>query len=305
MLFPRQARDDSDFDRSLSFFQELLRPENRWSLAEEYPLAFDRSHASQLFLKEIDGELLAGLATLERRIEIAQGQRAKALFVGSVVTHPKARMKGYQRELFHAVEEYAEKLEFDFIVLWSSQIQFYERLGFRLGGLQATWGSAHSQQLSDSQKEVRVGSTQDVPLTEELYLSFKRKPFRVERSFEDMQRLWMIPHMTVACTAEAYALVGKGEDFHHICHEWAGPSEDVLNCFDALRKNDGGLRILSPGIVHSEEEHQVVRSLEKASFEPRLEYLGLFYSINPAFKLSGLDPQKLDYPFFIWGLDSI
>ncbi len=305
VLFPRQITDVSEFDRALVFFQGLLRPEQQWNLADEYPLAFDRSKPEQMFLKDINSELQAGLVTLERRIEIAQGQKAKALFVGSVVTHPNARLKGYQRELFHAVEEYAEKSEFDFLVLWSSQIQFYEKLGFRLGGLQATWGSANSQQLAHSQMKVQVGSTKTIPFTPSFFTSFEKRSFRVDRSFDEMKRLWEIPQMTVACTENAYALVGKGEDFHNICHEWAGPAEEVLNCFDALRKNDPTLRILSPGVVHTDDEATVIRSLEQSNFEPRLEYLGLFYAINPAFKLSGLDPQKLDYPFFIWGLDSI
>lgn len=67
MLFPRQIKDVSEFDKALGFFQNLLRPEQRWNLADEYPLAFDRSKPEQMFLKDVNSELQAGLVTLERR----------------------------------------------------------------------------------------------------------------------------------------------------------------------------------------------------------------------------------------------
>jgi thiosulfate reductase cytochrome b subunit len=51
------------------------------------------------------------------------------MFVGSVVTDPEFRNRGFQRTLFNSAEEVAERLGIDVIVLWSNQLEFYQKLG--------------------------------------------------------------------------------------------------------------------------------------------------------------------------------
>jgi hypothetical protein len=152
---------------------------------------------------------------------------------------------------------------------------------------------------------VEFRPTSEVEFTEKLFKAFDLKRFRVRRSFEEMRLLWNIPQMRVATTENAYALYGKGEDFQNVIHEWAGPGDEVLACFEAIRRMNPQVKILSPGVLHTQEEREVIHGLELASFESRLEYLGLFKVISNRLDAAGLSPEDLRYPFFIWGLDSI
>lgn len=248
---------------------------------------------------------MAGLGVLERRIEVEEGREGRFYFVGSVVTHPSARLQGHQRELFQAVDTLAEKDGIDGIVLWSSQIGFYEKLGFFLGGLQATWTPTHQRPLAKAALPVKVLKSPESDFTAKLYRAHEMRRCAVRRSFEEMRLLWKIPEMTIATTGEAYALLGKGEDFQNVIHEWAGPADHVLACIDALRSINPQARILSPGVLHSDDEARVVSSFEQESFECRLEYLGLFKPLSNLFDRASMDPATLKFPFFIWGLDSI
>jgi GNAT superfamily N-acetyltransferase len=305
VVFPQAVKTKDRYQSALKFFEEHLRADSECRLEDEYPLAFHASQLDHIFVSHVKAEHLAGLVTLERSIEYQRHSHLRALFVGSVVTAPKARQQGLQRQLFHAIEEASEQWGIDVIVLWSSQIEFYKKLGFDLGGLQASWFASFPGTLAEKSTAVRVGSTIDIPFSSKFFESFSKKIFCVQRTENEMQRLWQIPKMLVACTGNAYALVGKGEDFQGVCHEWAGPADEVLACIDALRERVANLRILSPGIVHTPDENGVVEALERASFECRLEYLGLFKTVSDRVKMADLSPEDLKLPFFIWGLDSI
>lgn len=304
-MFPQPVRDDLEYARTLEFFDHLLRDGSPCRLEDEYPLVFDASKRDQLFVLRQDGKIQAGLGTLVREIEVERNTWIKVLFIGSVVTDPDFRNRGLQRGLFHGVEEAAERHGIDALVLWSNQLEFYQKLGFNLGGLQASWKPQFRIPIGVAGHDVEVRETCEVPLTQVWFNAFDQKSFRVRRTFEEMKLLWEIPQMKVAYTKNAYALYGKGEDFQQVCHEWAGPGEEVLACLEALRRLNPELKILSPGVVHTNDESEVVNGLELASFESRLEYLGLFKVISDRIDKAGLSPEDLRYPFFIWGLDSI
>ena len=300
---------EEDYPVTLRFFEDLLRKDSACHLEQEYPLVFNKSRRHQIFvLKSAEGDIQAGLATLQRDLEIQPGVWAKVLMVGSVVTAPEHRNQGLQRRLFYAVEEAAEKAEMDLIVLWSNQLAFYEKLEFQLGGLQASWlsNSAAPLALNASHKNsVQMKDSSEAWVTSKHFDAFNKKICRIRRTEEEMKLLCRIPRMRVACTENAYALIGKGEDFQNVCHEWAGPADEVMACIDALRKEVPSLRILSPGVLHTPDEVSVVAAFERLSFENRLEYQGLFKAVSPKIKVEGLQPEALAYPFFIWGLDSI
>lgn len=305
MIFPQKLAEPENFQTSLRFFQNLLRSESPCQLSDEYPLVFRPETMSRIYIKKAGDQIVAGLATLDRSIEVEPGKNLRALFVGSVVTDPTMRLHGFQKELFHALEEDAEKEGIDFILLWSSQIQFYEKMGFFLGGLQATWAVTNQSPLAAIPQGVRIEDTSAIELSKEHYEAFCSKSHIVQRSFEDMQLLWKIPQMKVAFTPKAYALLGKGEDFQGVCHEWAGPADEVLSCIEALRTLHPQLKILTPGVLHTEQERVVVQRLEESSYDCRLEYLGLIKIMNDRLRQKDFDPVSLRYPFFIWGLDSI
>ncbi len=321
------AHQSLDFGYALAFFEKLLRRQSLCRLSEEYPLVFqeesselvhigemsfvpsfqfaDSSKKGRLWLYAADQQIQAGLATLHRQVRMENQTELQLLFVGSVVTDEAYRHRGLQRELFQAVEKAALEQKIDFLVLWSNQLDFYKKLGFELGGLQATWSCPHRAPLVKSAIPVRFGFSRDFPLTPNWYQAFRKKPLTIERSFEEMQKLWQIPQMQIAATENAYALYRKGEDFDGMCHEWAGPAEEVLACFDRLRTLRSDVRFLSAGHIQDHEEMDVIRRIEAHGFESRLEYLGLFKNLGGRFSIQDLQPETLKLAFFVWGLDSI
>lgn len=304
-MFPSPVRDDLEYGRTLNFFEHLLRDGSPCRLEDEYPLVFSADRRDQIIVLQNSGKIQAGLGTLVREIEVEKNTWIKALFVGSVVTDPEFRNRGFQRALFHAAEETAERLNVDVMVLWSNQLEFYQKLGFSLAGLQASWTTSLHAPLGVAGHRVDVRPSYEIELNEKWFSAFDQKRFRVKRSFDEMKLLWAIPQMRVAFTENAYALYGKGEDFQHVIHEWAGPGEEVLACFEAIRRLDPQVKILSPGVLHTTEEREVIHGLELAGFESRLEYLGLFKILSNRLDPAGFSPEDLRYPFFIWGLDSI
>lgn len=306
MIFPQRLKEASDFDEALAFFEGHLRANSPCRLVDEYPLIFRPEHLDRILVKRMNGEIVAGLGMLPRQIEIEGGVIAKALFVGSVVTDPRARLQGYQRELFHAIEEVAEREDVDLLMLWSSQIDFYHKLGFFLGGLQATWSNHMGQvRLGAKSPQPAKMAPENFELSAKHFRAFESRPMCVKRTFDEFRLLSRIPQMRIAVTENAYAILGKGEDFRNVIHEWAGPASEVLACFDLLRDSDASAKILSPGVLHTDDDREVVAALEAASFEARLEYLGLFKLIGSRLRAKDFDPSSLKYPFFIWGLDSV
>lgn len=306
-VFQKHLQSQSEYPKALNFFEGLLRDQGQCRLEEEYPLVFNSNLFSSLYIVEDGEDLLAGLGTLERQVEIDKDQYARALFIGSVVTHPKSRRQGHQRLLFNLIEETAEQKEIDFLVLWSNQVEFYEKLGFQLGGLQASWFIDHKSAFGSDPAKAKVDSTRNIPWRSDFFRSFAMKHMVVSRSEEEMKKLWMIPKMTAAYTQNAYALIGKGEDFQGVCHEWAGPGDEVIECLKAFAQHSsiGSYRVLSPGIVHNPDEMKVIAALDEASSEQRLEYLGLIKTLSSRLNQEGFNPESMKYPFFIWGLDSI
>lgn len=331
LVFVAAIPPKSEFSRIYQFFQELLRNESRCRLSDEYPLIFDdervriisidpksenylsgrllarfdESRQAHLFLFEEQGIIKAGLASLVREIEIDTDRFARFCFVGSVITAPAFRQQGLQRELFHVLLNACFDSKIDFVALWSNQIDFYQKLGFSLGGLQATWLNNLSIKLTDQQIRVNSDWCRKDLFRENFFRSYDKKRLKVKRSPEEMELLFGIPQMKIFYTQDAYLLVGKGEDFPGVCHEWAGPANEVLACIQEARLVYPELRILSPGVVHDQDEAQVLEELEKNAFESRLEYLALFRCLNPNYKIEDLQPENLRFPFFIWGLDSV
>jgi predicted N-acetyltransferase YhbS len=321
---------NSHFQNGLDFFHRLLRSDYSWSLAEEYPLVFCPATTETFFVDHLDealfpagytlpldpsksgfqliltenGELVAGLAVLFRTVEWNPGVSRKMAFIGSVVTDPSHRKKGLQKKLFRILQATAMSSEVDCLMLWSNQIDFYQKIGFELGGLQASWiPTTSSSSTNPSSLPWKLACESD--FKEEWFQYSKMRKFVPQRTMNEMKSLFKIPQMFLVEEGSAFALIGKGADFEGVCHEWGGPAEDVVKCFRKIREVDTSIRFLSPGVVHSHDEMSVMRFLETSGYEMRLEYLGLFKVLHPEIKMMDLQPNRLRHPFFVWGLDSI
>lgn len=320
------AEHKNQYDKVLSFFDHLLRKDSPCRLNKEYPLVFDDQgseivevsadhpelygqvdHARNcyLFVLSEQGAYRAGLAVLIRRIQTVGGRYLSVAFMGSVVTDPQFRQRGFQKILFKKVEEALRPRGIELLILWSNQLEFYQKLGFQLCGLQATWEGMNDVRLGSQNLDVSFADSHATDFNSAWFEAYARKPLVVERTEAEMQKLFQIPQMKIAFTSEAYALMGKGEDFQDICHEWAGPTNQVLACIDRLKEAQPKLRIMSPGFSNLDEELGVLKALEAQNFESRLEYLGMFKALQKDFVMEDIDPEKLKLPFFIWGLDSI
>ncbi|TVQ78258.1 MAG: GNAT family N-acetyltransferase [Bradymonadales bacterium] len=286
--------------------KEPSTPEERFELLSSSPKPVEKfGGPNQIFVVQDEGKLVAGLGVLLKEIPARIDRKLLVAFIGNVVTHPDYRNQGLQRKLFDRVDRELEQIGCDLSLLWSNQIDFYQRLGFRLGGLQVTWAPPMIKTESPVQHSEHWELSKELGFRDVWYEAMKARSFVPHRTYEEAKALFQIPEMYLITHGDAYALVGKGADFEGVCHEWGGPAEDLAECFKKIQSVDKSVRILGPGVLHSESEMKAVRSLQTAGFEPRLEYLGLFRAHLDAVNLDDLQPDQLKYPFFVWGLDSI
>ena len=99
------------------------------SLAARYPVLFESDGKSE-FLVCFEGETITAALAL-RDFEWLQGiETFQATMVGMVATHPDWRGRGCASQLLNFARQRSTRRGVDFLVLWTSQQNFYARLGW-------------------------------------------------------------------------------------------------------------------------------------------------------------------------------
>jgi hypothetical protein len=201
-------------------------------LGRTWPQVFGRVADASSLGAFVDGQLRAHAAV--RRVGLVGSRgHVHASLVGGVATDPEARSLRLASGLMHEIANREVVAGQDLILLWSDLWEFYARLGFALGGVQAevelrphavTPGAPAA-----GQETVRRAQGDDFAAIAALH---DQKPWRVERDLDEIARL-----LTTAATecfvlerpggVVAYACHGKGLDFGTWWHELGGSDEDL------------------------------------------------------------------------------
>ena len=199
-------------------------------LASEYPLVFDDRFPGRIVAFEEAGDVRSACAFLVRNL-ILPGARIRAGLIGSVATDPDWRRQGFASRVLDEAERCLAREGCMLALLWADDAEFYLARGWQPFGCELDFVlDAESVASLPERAGIRRVAPDDYAAVHRLYESH---PERFERSAEETAALLACPEMETLIRAEdrdlcAYACLGRGADFAHTLHEWAGAPEDVL-----------------------------------------------------------------------------
>jgi GNAT superfamily N-acetyltransferase len=218
---------------ALGFLERVLASR---TLAEEYPLVFERRFGGEPIELTEAGEVRAACTSLVREFRIG-AERVRGGLIGSVATDPAWRRRGLASRLLERAEDALRARGCLFALLWADEPGFYLKRGYAPFGSECDYllVSELAEVLPEPSgvRELRAG---DEPFLHRLHA---RHAQRVERSLEETRALLGVPGMLTLVRERpsapshpalpvAYACLGRGRDLADAVHDWAGETEDVL-----------------------------------------------------------------------------
>lgn len=198
-------------------------------LAREYPLVFGDDARGEIVSIEEDGEVRSACAMIEREL-VLPDVRVRAGFIGSVVTHPDFRGRGFASRVLARAEEKLAAHGAMIAILWGDDQAFYTHRGYQPFGAEVDFAIALdvASKLPEP-AGVRELAADDAPSIHELY---SMHPERVSREIDETRALLEAPDMEVLVCERwgrltAYSCVGRGKDLRDVVHEWAGDAQTV------------------------------------------------------------------------------
>jgi GNAT superfamily N-acetyltransferase len=224
----------------LAWLAAGLRPEHPEWLEAEHPVALAPARIADHVVVRRGGRIAAHALAHGLDARVA-GRPARLGLIGLVYTDPAHRGRGLARACVAAATARLAAQGALVVALWSDLDDFYAPLGFRRGGRE--WilsldprALARARDARDASLAVGPPTDLDWPQLEALQHT---RPTRAERAPGALARLAAAPgcHTRVARRAGqvvAYACAGRGADLRDHVHEWAGETQGVLACVEAL-----------------------------------------------------------------------
>ena len=110
------------------FLDSHLRPEEKWSITSEYPLAFIDANRTNIRIITENEEVLAHAVMRPLLIKTPVGL-FKVAAIGSVVTSTDHRNQGLSTKTLESCIEAGRASACDFAILWTNLYDFYRRMG--------------------------------------------------------------------------------------------------------------------------------------------------------------------------------
>ncbi|MCB0422408.1 MAG: GNAT family N-acetyltransferase [Bdellovibrionales bacterium] len=267
-------------DQVIEFLDQQLRPTATWSIKDEYPLVFSEANRGNIrFVEDEQNNEILSHAVSKYLITKTPIGIFKVAAIGSVVTNPMYRNKGYSREVLASSLEAAKKHGCDFAILWTDLYDFYRKIGFELAG------SEVSLTLNDNFHPptplMRIECTSKVS-AESLLSLYNNHRVGTIRNIHDMSAYLKIPNMKVYTAWDAnnkllaYAVEGKGADLSGYIHEWGGGVTELMALFKHIQTSQRrNITVISPG--HSEN---LIRQCKDAGAFVNNGYLGMIQLLD-------------------------
>tara|TARA_B100000749_G_scaffold279661_1_gene273019 strand:- start:2085 stop:3179 length:1095 start_codon:yes stop_codon:yes gene_type:complete len=274
---PKPSRSE-DYSHIVSFLNEQLRPDQEWSIANEYPTAITpHNHLNMHIVK--DEQKIVSHALARDLIIKSPMSLFKVATIGSVVTDSKYRNQGLSKKtILNCLEAGAER-GCDFALLWTDLHDFYSKMGFQLAGSEISYNLDRPVRQSGEPLNYIEGNRVSAQAIAQLY---NKHTVVSLRNASDIQKYLSIPAMRVYTAWDAsnrlraYAVEGKGIDLHGYIHEWGGDLPDLFSLISFMqKKNNMSYTFIAP--LHSQNLH---RQLQGLGFKSNHGYLGMFKILN-------------------------
>ena len=270
--------NSKELDHVLEFFNKNLRPQANWKIQQEYPTVMNSKNLNNFRVLEIDNEFLSG-AVMKMHIMKCSMGLFKVAAIGSVVTAPEHRNKGYSQQILQQCLKGAEAQVCDFALLWSDLYEFYRKLGFELTGTEISLVIENNFNLPAT--PIKIVESKNVA-PEALLKLYNYHTTGTIRTIEDIKSYLNIPNSRIYTAWDennqilAYAVEGKGADLKGYVHEWGGLVSHLLPLFSHIRKKqDAPLTVIAPSNAQN-----LVRSLKPYCSTVNQGYLGMIKILN-------------------------
>lgn len=225
------------------FLNSHLRPGKNWSIKEEYPQVFQGRNLHNLkIIWENQGPVTH--AAIRPLILKTPQFIYKIATIGSVVTDPSYRGRGYSSQVIQECLLEAQKQDCEIAILWSDLHNFYRKQGFELAGYEEYFQIHKSLETHWTGPELKFLETSKVDPQAILKL-YSRHSISSPRNPEDIKRYLNIPntHLYTAWYPHqelaAFAVEGKGADLTDFIHEWGGQTPELLELFNFIFQKKG------------------------------------------------------------------
>jgi predicted N-acetyltransferase YhbS len=157
MTISHRVAEPADLDRLRPLLDnEFITAKGRkTSLAQRFPSTFCAANAHNIFLAEEQGKILS--AFLCKRFEWQlPGRIWQGAMVGAVFSDPNRRSEGLASNLLKWGMQALQTEGVEFGVLWTTQAEFYTRLGWAVADVGVFGSSASGAGTGDAPESVRV-----------------------------------------------------------------------------------------------------------------------------------------------------
>lgn len=239
------------FDEFRALVDREIRPEGAATRAwEDFPVILSPGNRAGIVGGFEDGQLAAGAAVLIRQFATSCGTVPVA-GIGSVVTRPEFRGRGFSREIQSLVLEKLAAANVPLAVLWTDRPEAYSGRGFRPAGWEfhVDLQGVRPGEGMPSGFRCRPYEDRDAEAVAALY---DRHVLRTLRNPGDSRLLYGMPGTRglVAVgqgdVVAAAVFLGKGADFEGFVPEWSGPQGLVLPLLDEVVRRWRGRFVLVP-----------------------------------------------------------
>ena len=272
---PLHEHELGDF---VSFLSTHLRPNQNWSIADEYPLAIHDSNLNNVRVIRSEQGFLSA-AVMKPLVIKSPAGLFKAAAIGSVVTNPEFRNQGFSRQILEASLEAARAHGCDFAILWTNLYDFYRKLGFELAGIEVSLRLPETMKVDNAGLRFMQGNKVDAEAILRLYSQHTTGSLR---TVEEVRKFLQIPNARVFTAwdehnkLQAYAIEGKGADLDGYVHEWGGGVSKLLPLLKfAMQAEKRPLTVIAP--AHSAN---LIRQLKVLGAVESSGVLGMIKILN-------------------------
>ncbi len=274
-----RAPTPEEYNDLVKFLDQQLRPENKWSITNEYPTALTQENIHNLRIISEGSEFLSH-AALKPHIIKTPAAIFKAAAIGSVVTNDKFRNQGHSRTVLNDCIELARKQDCDFAILWTNLYEFYQKIGFALAGYEISLViDSNFKVQRDSQYKILKSPNVDPMALHKLMSQHTVSTFR---NPDEVRKYLNIPNSNVYTlwepngTLGAYCVEGKGADLSGYVHEWGGSVSKIVQLLKHIQDDQKrNITIIAP--QHSQNLIQECVNLGASKSEG---FLGMIKLVN-------------------------
>ncbi len=269
---------ESEFPNVVKFLDSQLRPNESWSIASEYPIAFSESNLNNIRIIT-ERDQVVSHAVFRPMIIKTPSAVLKVAGIGSVVTSTGRRNEGLSTKTIQSCLEAAQSLGCDFAILWTNIYDFYRRFGFELAGTEISLLLDHEIPISDQNLKIIEGNKVSAEAIQRLY---NQHTVTTVRTLEDIRKYLQIPNSRIYTAwgsdgqLRAYAIEGKGADLNGYIHEWGGGVSALIPLFAHIRRTQGRpITVIAPR--HSQN---LIRHFTSHGVAVNHGYLGMIKILN-------------------------